>query len=146
MMIEEDVVTSVDPIVHYQFGQQCLANRDFARALKHFKHAISLDPDQLDAEVYAFTAWLLAACPDAALRDGGLAVQFATEACDLTDWREGWTIGILAVSLLQAGDVEGAIERQKEACEHAFDVDVDMQRENLRLLESGLPLPFSCYP
>jgi tetratricopeptide (TPR) repeat protein len=146
MMIEEEVVGSIDPIVHYQFGQQCLPNRDFAKALKHFKHAISLDPDQLDAEVYAFTAWLLAACPDAAIRDGGLAVQFATEACKLTDWLEGWTIGILAAALAQAGDIDGAIERQKEACERACDFDADMQRENLRLLQSGLPLPFNCYP
>lgn len=145
-MIEEIVETSDDPIVHYQFGHECLERQDFVKALKHFKWAISLDPEHLDAEVYAFTAWILAVCPDESLRDGSLAVQYATEACKITDWREGWTIGTLAAALAQAGDVEGAIARQREAYEHAFDRDAAMQRENLRLLESGLPLPFSCYP
>ena len=145
-MFDPDVETSTDPIVHYQFAHECQSVGDFATAIQHFKQAIALDPDRLDAEVYAFAAWLLARCPQASLRDSQLAVKYATTACDLTEWTEGWTISILAAALAETGDLTQAIERQTQACEHAFDLDREMWQENLARLKSGLAIPFECYP
>jgi tetratricopeptide (TPR) repeat protein len=146
MMDEQEVARSADPIVHYQFGHERQAAGDFSKAIRHFKLAISLDPNRLDAEVYAFTAWLLAMCPDTLLRDGPKAVEYATVACDLTDWHEGWTIGILAAALAETGELARAIERQVQACEHAFDIDREVLKQNLAVLKSGGRIPFGCYP
>jgi tetratricopeptide (TPR) repeat protein len=146
MFHENDVIGSGDPIMHYQFAHQLWSAGDFANAVKHFKQAISLDPNRLDAEVYAFAAWLLAMCPDHSLRDGNLAVQYATVACNLTDWHEGWTIGILAAALAETGDAAEAVRRQEQACEHAFDLDTEKLQTNLALLKAGRPLSFTCYP
>lgn len=143
---EDQVACSTDPIVHYQFAQQCQLKGDFTKAARHFERAISLDPDHLDAEVYASAAWLLANCPDKTLRNGARAVKFATVACDLTDWSEGWLIGILAVALAETGDNTEAIRTQERACELALAMDAETQQNYLTMLKSGMPIPFGSYP
>lgn len=135
-----------DPIAHYYFGHELWKKTNFAGAIEHFTTAISLDANNLDAEVFAFTSWLLSTCPIPALRNPPRAIDYATIACDLTDWSEGWTIGILAAAHYAAGNQPAAIQLQQRACENAFDLDRELQNRHLELMQAGKPLPFSSYP
>ncbi len=146
MTPKDNIANISDPIVSYRLAIDCQTAGDYEMAIKYFKQAIMLDQDRIDAEIYAFAAWLLAMCPKSSLRDGSLAVNYATKACDLTDWSEGWTMGILAAAIAETGDINAAIKRQQQACEHAFKSDANMLEENLALLKAGFTIPFSCYP
>ena len=55
-------------------------------------------------------AWLLATCPTDRLRDGKKAVTHATNACELTDWKEPYHIGTLSTALAEDGQFDKAIE------------------------------------
>jgi tetratricopeptide (TPR) repeat protein len=135
-----------DPIAHYQLGHELWQQSDYAGAIRHFDTAISLDADHLDAEVFACASWLLSTCPILALRNPMRAIEHATRACDLTDWLEGWTIGILAAAHYSAGNQLAAVQLQRRACDNAFDFDRQLQHRHLELMQAGKPLPFSSYP
>jgi tetratricopeptide (TPR) repeat protein len=70
----------------------------------------ALQKDSEDAEALNTLAWVLATCPDAAVRDGSEAVALARRACELTNW--SWEPGLdtLAAALAEAGDFAGAVE------------------------------------
>lgn len=122
-MAAEDIFDCNDPIVHYLFANDLVRRERFAPAITHYKHAIALDPDRLDAEVYWFAAWLLAICPEPSLRDGALAVQYAHTACDLTEWSEWQVLAILAAAHAENGDFEQAVEIQTKALKLAEEDD-----------------------
>jgi hypothetical protein len=52
--------------------------------------AIQLGPD--DESGYRALAWLLATCPDKKVRQGRRAIDLATRACDLTEWKSWWAL------------------------------------------------------
>ncbi len=106
---------SDDPIEHYQHAYALMRDGRYADALQHYEAAISLDPDRLDSEVYVFAAWLLATCPLAALRNGRRAVEYATKACEITDWNEPWEMAALAAAYAETRDFPNAIEYQMKA-------------------------------
>ena len=60
-------------------------------------------------------AWLLATCRDAKLRDGKKAVESATKACEITNWKQASFLDTLAAALAETGDFEHAVQRQNEA-------------------------------
>ncbi len=103
-----------DPLVHYHYANDLARDGQFAEAVQHYEHAIALDPDNLDSEVYVFSAWLLATCPDVTLRNGQRAVELATKACEDTDW-EPWPLTALAAAYAEIGEFGKAIETQKRA-------------------------------
>ncbi len=113
--MNKDIDDSEDPIDHYLYANQMASEGEFADAIAHYERAISLDPDRLDCEVYVFAAWILASCPMAGLRDGPRAIEFATKACEITDWHEPWPMVALAAAYSQSGDFRNAVEFQAKA-------------------------------
>ncbi len=57
----------------------------YESALADYSEAIRLDPQ--DQKAYIVRALLWATCPDARFRDGKKAVESATRACELSDWK-----------------------------------------------------------
>jgi uncharacterized radical SAM superfamily Fe-S cluster-containing enzyme len=59
---------------------------DSAKAVADFNHAIEVD--SYNSEAYNSLAWLQATSPQANFRDGKKAVENATKACELSEWRD----------------------------------------------------------
>jgi tetratricopeptide (TPR) repeat protein len=121
---------------HYFLADVLTRLKQFREALVHYQEAITLEPDGLDAEVFAFYAWLLATCPERPLRDAVKAVEMAKVACELTDWLEDQPMGILAAAYAANGDFAEAITWQEKACELAADERKLIQEDRLSLYRS----------
>ena len=87
----------------------------FAKARADYTEAVRIDPKQSDA--HSGLAWLLATCPDARLRDGKKAVESATKACELSQWKSPYAIGTLAAAHAESGDFDLAVKMQTKAIE-----------------------------
>jgi len=89
-----------------------LMKGDYPQALADINEIIQQDPQA--AGSYNRLAWLLAVCPDASVRNGPKAVENATKACDLTQWKIPAFIDTLAAADATAGDFAGAVKWESE--------------------------------
>ena len=53
--------------------------------------------------------------PNPRLRDGKTAVELASEACELTDYKKPFLIGTLAAACSEAGEFDEAIANAQKA-------------------------------
>lgn len=132
-----------NPIAHYARGVYRLGLRDYDRALVDFDRAIQLDDDY--APAHGARALVLAAAPDAKLRDGKAAVASAERACKLTDSKEYHLLADLAAAQAEAGDFDAAVAQQQASIELATAAglpvpEVDRARDRLALYRSKKPL------
>ena len=68
-------------------GNAWAAQRKYDKAIADYRRG---DPDRstLRPALTRSRAWLLATCPDRKLRDAKKAVESATRACELTEWKD----------------------------------------------------------
>jgi serine/threonine protein kinase/tetratricopeptide (TPR) repeat protein len=85
----------------------------FDKAVKDMDEAVRLDPKF--GLGFAFRAWLWATCPDAGRRDGKKALEYATKACELTQWQSPHCLEALAAAYAETGDFTEAVKRQQKA-------------------------------
>jgi tetratricopeptide (TPR) repeat protein len=90
-----------------------LAWKDYDRALAGFDELVRQYPDYADA--HQRRAFILAACPDAKLRNGTEAIASATRACELTTWRDPIAVSTLAAAFAEVGDFPAAIRHEQNA-------------------------------
>ena len=100
-------------------GEQAPAVTDYEAALK-------LQPEE--SGVLNNLAWVLATSPDAAIRDGKRAIELATKACELTEYKQAHILSTLAAAYAESGDFEKAIEWSTKAVETSD----ESMRENLQ--------------
>jgi tetratricopeptide (TPR) repeat protein len=84
-----------------------------AQALAHWRQALSQAPDNV--RLLNDTAWVLATCADAALRNGTEAVTLAGHAVDLTSGRDPVLLATLAAAYAEAGRFDKAVELEQRA-------------------------------
>jgi tetratricopeptide (TPR) repeat protein len=86
---------------------------DHAAAVKDFEKAYAADPK--DTGMLNNYAWVLATSPDDAVRDGKRAIELATKACELTEYKQTHILSTLAAAYAEAGDFAKAREWSQKA-------------------------------
>jgi tetratricopeptide (TPR) repeat protein len=132
----------LDPEGQSKYRRRALswgAMRQYAHALADYDRALQLAPD--DAAALNGRAWILATCPEDALRSGTRAVAEASRACTLTDWKDPYALGTLAAASAEAGDFAAAVQCQTRALElfRKDDPHRDEHRRRLEFYRSNKP-------
>jgi tetratricopeptide (TPR) repeat protein len=114
-------------------------SKEYEKAVVDYTTAIRLDPKLPTG--HNNLAWLRATCPDAKLRDGKKAIELATKACELSEWKTWFELNTLAAAHAENGDFKEAIRWQKKAIELGSD-DKELlgkARQRLSLYEKSEP-------
>ncbi len=98
---------------HLNAGLISRAMGDFPEALARLRRAVELNRNRVTA--VASLASLLAAAPDATVRNPTEAVRLAEHAASLTGRRDANTLDVLAVAYAAAGDFDRAVAVVDEA-------------------------------
>jgi tetratricopeptide (TPR) repeat protein len=115
-------------------------------AIEDYHEALRLQPNL--AIVHNNLAWLLAACPVDALRNGQEAVEHATWACNATGWSNPSCLGTLAAACAEVGDFGQAVRWQERALADTKYRQLygdETVSGRLRLYEQGLPCRLSIH-
>ena len=114
-----------------------LANGQYADAIENLDEALQVNPD--NAFLHNGKAWLLATCPDDEVRDGKLAVEHATKACELEAWSNAYYVDTLAAAYAESGDFKSAVKWQEEAIRLGAGPYAEGFEERLQLFKDGQP-------
>jgi tetratricopeptide (TPR) repeat protein len=108
-------------------------------ARRSYEEGIKLDPNSISL-LHALAS-LLATCWDDSVRDGQSAIEPATRACKLTEWKKPLYLDTLSAAYAEAGRFEDAVKWQKKALELAegFPSEIESRKKRLKLYESGKP-------
>jgi Flp pilus assembly protein TadD len=114
-------------------------NRQEGKALADYAEALRLDPNNHHA--MNNRAYLLATTKDDRFRDGKKALEDATRACKMTDWRRPGYLDTLAVAYAEVGDFEQAIKWQNKSLEFPeFEKEWgENARKQIELFRQGKP-------
>ncbi len=113
-----DEAIRIDPkyqLAYVGRGRAWKAKKEYDKAIWDYGKAIRIDPTF--ATGYRFLAWLLATCPEERVRDCKRAIQLATKACELTDWKHALGLDTLAAAYADAGQFDEAERYQTKALE-----------------------------
>jgi tetratricopeptide (TPR) repeat protein len=110
----------------------------FEAAATCYAEALRLNPSY--GEAYNNLALIMAACPEASHRDGRKAVELATRACKLAEWKRSEYLNILAAAYAESGDFEAAVTWQTRAIGSLTDErKLDDYRSRLVLYQAKKP-------
>lgn len=103
-----------------------------AEAIDDFELLLKETPD--DDSVLNNFAWVLATSPEDDLRDGKRAIELATRACEVTEYKKPHILSTLAAAYAETGDFKTAMKWSKKAVELSAedeedDVDDQLQQE-----------------
>ena len=119
---------------HYALGTGFEQAGQSRAAIGEYREALRLNPNSPDA--LRNLASLLASDPDPALRNGAEAVRLAQRACELTDFREIFSVSVLATALAETGRFKEAAATARRAEQMAQAAgDRDGAQANRRLAE-----------
>jgi tetratricopeptide (TPR) repeat protein len=107
----------------------------YAEAASQYERAIAADPESSHAQ--SGSAWLLATCPDAAIRNSKLAVERAEAAVKLTGSEDPTSLDTLAAAQANDGDFAAATQTVERAVSLATDDEKKAYQQRLALYEQG---------
>ena len=127
-------------ILYYRRGHGSrIRSVEYSEMIADYERAVRIDPN--NAQAFAELGWVRATCPVSELCDSNRAVEAATRACELTNWKNHEYLSTLAAAYSEAGDFDDAIKWQKEAVNllpegKRAELQAEYQ-ERLELYESG---------
>ena len=98
---------------HYNLGNALLQKGNLSEAIAHFQQAVQIGP--ADPAAQNNLAWLLAACPQASLRNGAKAVELAQQANEMVGGTNPIFLHTLAAAFAEAGRFSEAVETAQRA-------------------------------
>jgi tetratricopeptide (TPR) repeat protein len=96
-------------------GALHLEQEQWEKAIADFRLAVQRNPQSGDA--WNNLAWILATCPDDKVRDGDAAVELATRACEISQWKDFTRLSTLAAAYAEVGEFAKAVEWQEKCLE-----------------------------
>ncbi len=131
---------------HESLGNALYAQGDVAEALAHWREELRLQPNTTSTLQRA--AWVLATCPERALRDGEQALTFARRAAQLTHENDPAILDALAAAYAEVGRFTDAASTARKALALATQRDMQQQIESIRkrveLYEARTPFRENC--
>ncbi|MEM7234204.1 MAG: hypothetical protein AAF517_18645, partial [Planctomycetota bacterium] len=127
--------TPVEPTDFYYRALLHQEHREYREAIRDFEAAIA---DSDDAVHLNALAWLLCTCPEDSIRNGERAVELATRACELSEWKLDAILDTLGAAYAEAGDFDNAVKWARAAIDLAEMPDPG-DEVRLRLFEEGQP-------
>jgi tetratricopeptide (TPR) repeat protein len=106
-------------------------------ALADYEAAIKLQPKS--STILNNLAWLLATSTFDEVRDGKRAIELATEACKVTDYKAAHILSTLAAAYAETGDFETAKEWSRKAVEAGDQRQKPQLAKELKSYEEGKP-------
>ena len=107
-------LNSKDAAVYLSRGEAWRLKRAYDKAMTDFDQATRLDPTFADA--FRCLAWLWATCPQWQYRFGRKAIESATRACELSEWKNPLSLDALAAAYAETGDFEKALRYEEQRC------------------------------
>ena len=98
---------------HNNLGVALLGTGRFAEAAAHFQKVLEANPNNV--AVLNQTAWLLATCRDAAIRNGAAALKLAERAQQLSGGQDPAILDTLAAAYAESGRFAAAMETARRA-------------------------------
>jgi tetratricopeptide (TPR) repeat protein len=126
--------------VYYNRAKTKMSGGEFAEAISDYEAAVRVDPGY--ALAFNDLAWLRATCLVAEFRDGAKAVEQASKACELTNFKKAHYVGTLAAAYAETGDYDSAVKWQKKAIDLLTEKQEYLRadfEERLKLYQSGKP-------
>ena len=126
---------------HNGLANALLRKGRVAEAVKHYEAAVTAVPNH--PYLLNNLAWVLATCPDATIRNGTRAVEFAQKAAQLSGGKDPVLLGTLAAAYAETGQFTQAVATAQNALALATTQtnapQVATLRARLKLYESGSP-------
>lgn len=130
----EDLRASPEVEAHEQAAMILLARNENAAAKHELEAALARQPENI--EVVNHLAWLLATCPDEALRDAKRAAEISARAVGLVTKRPARFLTTHAAALASNGEFEQASQQVRAAINKATaDDEKDLILRNEKLAE-----------
>jgi tetratricopeptide (TPR) repeat protein len=120
------------------------AKGDHDKAMADFRESLHIDPNDKSLFACLCLAHLLACDPDPNVRNGSKAVEYATKACELTEWKDTPIFDTLAAAYAEAGDFGNAVKWENKYLSnylksHPSNDTLEKARQRLRLYEQKKP-------
>jgi tetratricopeptide (TPR) repeat protein len=118
-------------------GATWAGKADYQKALADYTESVRIDPENPESLLHR--AVMLSVCTDARYRNGKQAVEDATRACELTEWKTPLFLNGLASAYAEKGDFDSAIKWQAKAMELSPKDQARTMQARLEQLRQGKP-------
>ena len=108
-----------------------------AEAIADYEKALKLQPK--DEGILNNLAWILATSPDAKLRNGRRAIELATLACQVTEYKLAYILSTLAAAYAETGDFQTAVKWSTKAVEIGDKEESDSLKKELESYKANKP-------